>query len=97
MIRSFGDKETEKIWNRQFSSKLPEDIQQAALNRLLRINAASNWMDLGATRGNGFEKLKDNLAGKVAVRINDQWRICFHFDHGEATEVSIVEYHRRKR
>ena len=93
MITSFGDKETEKVWNKRFSSKLPPDIQQGALNKLRRINAASSWIDLDVPRGNGLEKLKGDRAGQISIHINDQWRICFYFKDGEATEVSITDYH----
>ncbi|RIE13277.1 type II toxin-antitoxin system RelE/ParE family toxin [Candidatus Cryosericum hinesii] len=93
MIKSFGDKETEKVWNKRFSSKLPPDIQQGALNKLRRINAASSWIDLDVPRGNGLEKLKGDRTGQISIHINDQWRICFYFKDGEATEVSITDYH----
>jgi proteic killer suppression protein len=93
MISSFKDAEAEKIWDRQFSRKLPQDIQRTALRKLSIIHNSRNLGDLKITPGNNFEKLEGNRAGQCSIRINDQWRICFKFENGNAFEVEIVDYH----
>jgi proteic killer suppression protein len=93
MIRSFKSKETEKIFNRQRSSKLPQDIQQVALRKLWMLNRAINLPDLQVPPANRLEKLSGDRAGQYSIRINDQWRICFEWQDGDAYNVEIVDYH----
>ncbi|HSR11376.1 MAG TPA: type II toxin-antitoxin system RelE/ParE family toxin, partial [Thermodesulfobacteriota bacterium] len=76
MIKNFRDNETEKIFNRQLSRKLPRDIQQVALRKLRMINNAVALYDLRVPPANRLEKLSGNRAGQYSIRINDQWRIC---------------------
>jgi proteic killer suppression protein len=87
MIISFADKETDLIYNQQFSRRLPQDIQKRALIKLLLIDAAATEIDLQNPPGNQFEQLSGNMAGYCSIRINDQWRITFIFDKGNAYEV----------
>ncbi len=77
MIKSFGDKESEKIFNRQVSRKLPNDIQKTALRKLIMINAAVELNDLKVPPGNRLEKLKGDLSDYHSVRVNEQWKIIF--------------------
>lgn len=93
MIRSFGDKETEKIWNGIQSRKLPADMQNVARRKLRMINNAQNINDLRIPPANHLEKLSGNLAGLYSIRINKQWRIIFNWDSDNAFEVQIVDYH----
>ncbi len=93
MIRSFGDKETEKIWNGIQSKKLPADIQNVARRKLRMINNAQNINDLRIPPANHLEKLSGNLSGMYSIRINKQWRIIFNWDNDNAFEVQIVDYH----
>lgn len=93
MIKSFKGKETEKIYNREGSSKLPRDIQQIALRKLRMINNAKSINDLRVPPANRLEKLKGDREGQHSVRINDQWRICFKWRVGDAYEVEISDYH----
>jgi len=93
MIKSFKDKETEKIFNRQVSRKLPRDIQQVALRKLRMINRAIRLNDLRVPPNNRLEKLKGNRSGQYSIRINDQWRICFIWEEQDAYDVEIVDYH----
>jgi proteic killer suppression protein len=93
MIKSFKDKETEKIFNRQVSRKLPGDIQQVALRKLRMINRAIRLNDLRVPPNNRLEKLKGNRSGQYSIRINDQWRICFIWEEPDAYDVEIVDYH----
>jgi proteic killer suppression protein len=93
VIRSFKSKETEKIFNRQLSYKLPQDIQQVALRKLRMLNRAVTLNDLRVPPANRLEKLQGNRADQYSIRINDQWRICFEWRDGDAYEVEIVDYH----
>lgn len=93
MIKSFRDKETEKVFTRRRSRKLPHDIQQTALRKLRMINRAQSLQDLRVPPANRLEKLSGARAGEHSIRINDQWRICFVWDEGDAFEVEIVDYH----
>ena len=93
MIRSFNDKEAERIFKRQRSSKLPENIQRAALIKLRMLNRAGNLNDLRVPPANRLEKLKGDRLGQYSIRINDQWRICFKWHASDASQVEIVDYH----
>ena len=95
MIKSFGDKETEKVFKQEFSRKLPEDIQKVALRKLMMINAAERLMDLRIPPANHLEMLSGDRLGQWSIRINNQWRIVFvPVDNGANYEdVEIVDYH----
>ena len=94
MIKTFADTETEKIFKRKFSKKLPQTIQRKARMKLEILDAASILQDLTIPPGNRLEKLSGNREGQHSVRINDQWRICFVWRRGDAFEVEIVDYHK---
>ena len=93
MIKYFSCKETEKIWNREFSTRFPKDIQQKARRKLSMLDAASALIDLKVPPSNRLEKLKGDRKGYYSIRINSQWRVCFYFKNGEASNVEIVDYH----
>jgi len=93
MIQSFGDKDTEALFNRERIRKLPSDLLQRARSKLLIINAATSENDLRVPPGNRFEKLKGDKKGQCSVRINDQWRITFYWNEGNASDVIITDYH----
>jgi toxin HigB-1 len=93
VIRSFQDKETRKIFERQRSRKLPSDIQQVALRKLRMLNRAETLQDLRVPPANRLERLVGDQEGQYSIRVNDQWRICFTWQDGEASEVEIVDYH----
>jgi proteic killer suppression protein len=93
MIRSFNDKEAEKIFKRQRSSNLPETMQRVALRKLSMLNRAENLNDLRVPPANRLEKLKGDRLGQHSIRINDQWRICFKWHDSDAFQVEIVDYH----
>lgn len=93
MIRTFSKPETQRIWNRERSRKLPPDIQQRAMRKLTLLDAATTLDDLGNLRGNRLHALKDDRAGQHAISINDQWRICFVWKDGDAYDVEITDYH----
>jgi proteic killer suppression protein len=93
MIKSFADAETEKVFRRQFSRKLPGDIQPIALRKLRMLNNAHAINDLRSPPANRLEKLGGNREGQHGIRINDQWRVCFIWEDGDAHAVEIVDYH----
>ncbi|MBW1892287.1 MAG: type II toxin-antitoxin system RelE/ParE family toxin [Deltaproteobacteria bacterium] len=93
MIQSFKCKETEKIFNRVFSKKFPNDIQQVALRKLRMLNRANILNDLRVPPSNRLELLKRKRKGQYSIRINDQWRICFKWKKSDAFDVEIIDYH----
>ncbi len=93
MIISFNSKETEKIFNRSVSLKLPNDIQRIAMRKLWMIHSAVSLNDLRIPPSNHLEILKGKRKGQRSIRINDQWRICFKWKDGDVVDVEIVDYH----
>ncbi len=93
MIISFGNKETEKIWNGERISGLSKEIQEKGRRKLRMINNSQDLRDLQVPPSNKLEKLKGALKAFYSIRINDQWRIIFKWETGFASEVSIVDYH----
>ncbi len=92
MIRSFRDRETERIFRGEVSTTFPPNIQATARRKLGELNRATRLDDLRRVRGNHLEALKGDRAGQGSIRINDQWRICFVWDN-DAFAVEIVDYH----
>jgi len=93
VIRSFADRETEQVWQEEGSRRLPTAIQQRALNKLALLNRASSLADMRVPPGNRLEALRGDRTGQYSIRVNDQWRICFRWDGGDAYEVEIRDYH----
>ena len=93
MIKSFADKETEKVYNQTFSRKLPQAIQRVALRKLIMIDNAGCLEDLKVPPANRLEALQGNRAGQYSIRINDQYRICFTVKGSNFYDLEIVDYH----
>lgn len=93
MIRSFASRETEKLFHRQFSRKLPHDIQRRARVKLEILDAVEKLEDLRIPPSNYLEKLSGDREGQHSIRINAQWRICFEWRDGDAYQVEIMDYH----
>ena len=93
VLRSFRDKDTERVWQRQRIRRLDEDTQRAALRKLLILDAADAINDLRVPPGNRLEKLKGDRAGDYSIRINQQWRICFRWTTAGPEDIEIVDYH----
>jgi proteic killer suppression protein len=93
MIKSFQDKETEKIFKRYFSVKLLQNIQHVARKKLVMLDAAPELNSLRIPPGNRLESLKGDRKGQYSIRINDQGRICFMWKTGDAYDVEITDYH----
>ena len=93
MIKEFGDKESEKIWNGLSSKKLPIDIQNVARRKLRMINNSNDINDLRIPPANRLEKLKGNLSNYYSIRINNQWKIIFIWENNDAYDIKIVDYH----
>ena len=92
MIESFADSEAEKIFNGIVSRKLPLLIQQTARRRLVYLDDADDLRDLLAPPGNRLEALHRDREGQYSIRINNQYRVCFRWENGKATDVEIVDY-----
>jgi proteic killer suppression protein len=93
VIQSFADSETERFYTTGKSRRFPPEIRARAAMRLTQINAATQVEDLRQPRSNRLEALKGDRKGQWSIRINDQWRVCFRFENGDACEVAIVDYH----
>lgn len=93
MLQSFADKETERIWRREYSHRLGSVTGRAALRKLLILDAAEILDDLRVPPGNRLEKLHGDRAGRYSIRVNQQWRICFRWSNAGPEDVEIVDYH----
>ncbi|MEO8927687.1 MAG: type II toxin-antitoxin system RelE/ParE family toxin [Caulobacteraceae bacterium] len=93
MIRTFRDRETERVWAGERSRRLPGEIQDVALRKLRLINAARRLEDLRIPPGNRLEAFAGSRRRQHSLRINQQWRICFRWKDGEAEDVEICDYH----
>ena len=93
MIKSFGSKESEKIWMGEAVKKIPLNIQQSGRRKFRMINNSIDLADLRIPPANRLEKLSGNFKGFYSIRINKQWRIIFKWQSGNAFEVEIIDYH----
>jgi proteic killer suppression protein len=93
MIKTFADKETQKVFVKGKSKRLPPDLKQRAIHRLEFIHWATDINDLRVPPSNRLHALKGNREGQYSISINDQWRICFKFINGDAFDVEITDYH----
>ena len=93
MIVSFGSKDTEKIWQGELVTRLPNEIQEVARRKLRMINNSLNINDLRIPPSNRLEKLMGKVKDFYSIRINDQWRIIFKWSNGNASDVEIIDYH----
>ncbi len=93
MIKSFRDRDAERLSLRLPAKKLGAGIQRVALRKLRMLDAATILDDLRVPPGNRLERLKGNREGQYSIRINKQWRICFRWRSGDAYDVEIVDYH----
>jgi toxin HigB-1 len=93
VLRSFADKDTERVWRREPSRRLDPATQRAALRKLLILDAAESLNDVKIPPGNRLEKLRGDRAGQHSIRINQRWRICFRWTPAGPEDVQIVDYH----
>ena len=93
MIRSFRDRETERIFRREKVRWLGADVQRMAQRKLALLDSAESLQDLRVLPGNRLEKLSGDREGQHSIRINDQWRVCFRWRDGDSHGVEIADYH----
>ncbi|MDQ2796547.1 MAG: type II toxin-antitoxin system RelE/ParE family toxin [Actinomycetota bacterium] len=93
MLRSFADKDTERVWRRERSRRLDSATQRSALRKLLILDAADTLDDARIPPSNRLEKLRGDRAGQHSVRVNQQWRICFRWTAAGPKDLEIVDYH----
>ena len=92
MIKSFRDRDTERLFARYATRRFGAEVQQVALRKLRMLDAAQSLEDLRVPPGNRLERLRGDRSGEHSIRINDQWRICFRWQSGDAHDVEIVDY-----
>ena len=93
MIRSFRDRDAERLFRREPIKRLPKSLLRVALRKLMLLDAADRLEDLRVPPGNRLEKLTKDRLGQYSIRINDQWRICFRWQSSCVEDVEIVDYH----
>ena len=93
MIRSFGNRDTERIWHEQYVKRIDRTMQRTAMRKLELIHAAKDVDDLRIPPGNRLERLVGDRRGQYSIRVNVQWRICFAWRDGGAEDVELVDYH----
>ncbi|MEW1979670.1 type II toxin-antitoxin system RelE/ParE family toxin [Citricoccus sp. NPDC079358] len=93
MIRSFGSKDTERVWHEQYVKRVDRTVQRATLRKLELIHAAKDVEDLRVPPGNRLELLVGDRRGQYSIRVNAQWRLCFVWREGGADNVELVDYH----
>lgn len=93
MIKSYADKRTRDLYTKGKSKKFPADVAERAVRKLEYLNLAVQLEDLKVPPGNRLHPLSGNRQGQHAISINDQWRICFRFEDGDAYEVEVGDYH----
>jgi toxin HigB-1 len=93
VIRSFADRETERLFGRTPGRRFPPDLHRVMLRKLVQVDAAERLDDLRVPPGNRLEALKGDRRGQYSIRVNDQWRVCFRWRGGDAHDVEIVDYH----
>ena len=93
MIRSFGSKDTERIWHEQYVKRVDRTVQRAVLRKFELIHAAKEVEDLRVPSGNRLERLVGDRRGQHSIRVNAQCRLCFVWRDGGAEDVELVDYH----
>ena len=93
MIQTFANRATEELFRKGEAKRLPVEVVRRALRKLEAIEAATQLSDLRVPPGNRLHALKDDRAGQHAISVNDQWRICFRFEDGDAYDVELCDYH----
>jgi toxin HigB-1 len=92
-IRSFRDAETESVFHGRFTKRFGNDVARAAHRRLLMLHAAKELLDLRIPPSNRLEALKGDRKGQHSIRVNNQWRVCFRWNDGDAADVELTDYH----
>lgn len=93
VIRSFGDRDAERLFERQRIKRLGPEVQRVALRKLRMLDAAVGLEDLRVPPGNRLERLRGDRAGQHSIRVNDRWRICFRWRNSDAYDIEIVDHH----
>lgn len=93
MIKSFHDKDTERLFQRQFLRHFPSELHRLAWRKLVQLDAAERLDDLRIPPANRLERLAGDRAGQHSIRIDDRWRICFRWHDGDAYNVEVTDYH----
>ncbi|MBW2162283.1 MAG: type II toxin-antitoxin system RelE/ParE family toxin [Deltaproteobacteria bacterium] len=93
MIKSFADKHSRELFNTGKSRRLPPEVLRRAVRRLKYVHYAAKLDDLRSPQSNRLHALRGDRKGQHAICINNQWRICFRFEDGDASDVEVTDYH----
>jgi toxin HigB-1 len=93
VIKTFADRDTARLFDRERVRHYPADLHRVMLRKLVALDAAESLDDLRVPPGNRLEKLRGDRIGQHSIRVNDQWRICFRWSQGDAFDVELVDYH----
>jgi len=93
VIKTFADKQTQQLYLTGTARRVPPDVVKRAARKLEQVNAAVAVEDLRVPPGNRLHALEDDRKGQFSISVNDQWRICFRFEDGDAYDVEICDYH----
>lgn len=93
MIKSFADRDTERLFAREAVRRYPAELRRVMLRKLVAVDAAETLDDLRVPPGNRLEKLRGDRGDQHSIRVNDQWRVCFRWSAGNAYDVTIIDYH----
>ena len=93
MIKTFADRDTQSLYSLGRSRRLPPDILRRAVRKPEQLDLAVSLSDFKVPPSNRLHALADDREGQYAISINDQWRICFRFEDGDAFDVEICDYH----
>lgn len=96
MIKTFADKRTQEPFVTGSAARFPADLTRRAARKLEYVDLATSLVDLKVPPGNRLHALKADRKGQHAIAVNDQWRVCFRFGDGDAYDVEICDYHRRR-
>ena len=93
MIQTFADKRTKDLYETGKAKRFPADVARRAARKLEYVDLASTLEELRTPPGNRLHALEGDRKGQYSISINDQWRICFRFEDGDAYDVEVCDYH----
>lgn len=93
MIKTFADRRTKDLYETGKARRFPPAVAKRAARKLEYVDLAAKLADLKSPPGNRLHALKGDRKGQHSISINDQWRICFRFEDGDAYDVEICDYH----
>jgi toxin HigB-1 len=93
MIKTLADRRTQELYLTGRSRRFPPDVARRAARKIEYVDLATNLDDLKVPPGNRLHRLEGDREGQYSISVNDQWRICFRFEDGDAYDVEVCDYH----